>query len=104
MKTRKLILSIAVLFSCAILAHSQESIEKEVNAQVWKPFVKVWSSFDAEAFNKLHTEDVLRASQGGLKLGKEYHESNIVSFTKSIAKEVIKKAQVMHASMLCSKK
>lgn len=85
MKKLKLCIVLAALSINLTLA--QRTIEKEVNETLWKPFVESWSSFDAEAFNNLHTDDVLRASRGGLIIGKAYKERTTESFARSLERE-----------------
>lgn len=74
------------LFSFSFLLFSliaqEAEIQKEVDEQVWKPFVKAYSSFDATTFNSLHSEDVIRANAWGVRVGKAYLESNIKNFQK----------------------
>ncbi len=75
MKTQRLtVLSLALLFTVHLSA--QEAIEKQVNKQVWKPFVKSMAESDFKTYNDLHTDDVLRISERGIKIGKEYKDSN----------------------------
>jgi ketosteroid isomerase-like protein len=46
------------------LAFSQTgSLEKEINEQVWKPFIKAFNSGDNEAFSAVHSKDVIRVIQ-----------------------------------------
>lgn len=79
---KKLSIAIVLLFIGLQLATAQEAIEKEVNETVWKPFIESWSTYDAVAFNNLHTDDVLRASGRGLRVGSEYKEINTRMFER----------------------
>jgi ketosteroid isomerase-like protein len=46
------------------LAFSQtDSLQKEINEQVWKPFIKAFNSGDNEAFSAVHSKDVIRVIQ-----------------------------------------
>ena len=72
-----------------IAAHSAFSqaarnteIENEVNEQLWKPFKKAWEQRNAKAFNNLHTDDVLRVSKWGVRLGNEYKDQITESYKK----------------------
>ena len=78
----KYLYSISMLLACIFSTLAQSEIEGEVNAQVWGPFVESWTKADADAFNALHTDDVLRVSAGGLRLGPEYKERNTASFER----------------------
>ncbi|GAB5523013.1 MAG: hypothetical protein Roseis2KO_08850 [Roseivirga sp.] len=84
---KKLNLCGTLLLLSINLTFAQAAIEKEVNETLWKPFTESWSGFDAEAFNNLHTDDVLRASQNGLTLGKAYKDRNVQSFAASTARK-----------------
>lgn len=84
---KKLNLCIVMLALMANLGLAQKAIEKEVNETLWKPFVESWSAFDAEKFNGLHTDDVLRANSNGLTLGKAYKKRMVQSFAGSIARK-----------------
>ncbi len=59
---------VAVIFinflSCYSVAFSQnDSLQKEINTQVWKPFIKAFNSDDDEAFRAVHSKDVIRVMQ-----------------------------------------
>lgn len=81
---KKLKLCIVLVILSINLVMAQEAVEKEVNQTLWKPFVESWSSFDAKTFNNLHTDDVLRASRGGLTIGKAYKDRTTQSFARSL--------------------
>jgi len=79
-----------ILLQSAGLAFSQsnvnnEAIERKVNEQVWKPFKEAFDSRNWKKFNNLHTDDVLRVSKWGIKLGSEYKESVVRSYSKKDA-------------------
>ena len=84
---KKLKLCMVLVILSINLTWAQDAIEKEVNETLWKTFVESWSSFDAEAFNNLHTDDVLRASGNWLTVGKAYKDRNTQSFASSKAKK-----------------
>lgn len=58
-----------VLWICLILvfansAFSQTgSLQKEINEQVWKPFINAFNNNDNEAFSAVHSKEVIRVSQ-----------------------------------------
>ncbi|MEM9920511.1 MAG: nuclear transport factor 2 family protein [Bacteroidota bacterium] len=73
------------LFVLCLLGHlpiysqipADPSTEQQVNKQLWKPFKKAYESRDWEAFNALHTDDVLRINRwSGIRQGAAYKESN----------------------------
>jgi len=51
------------------------SIE-EVNDQIWKVFKQSYEQRDFVAYNNLHTDDVLRVTDGGLLIGEAYKNSH----------------------------
>lgn len=83
---RSTIISLLVLF---ILHsnHAQVSISKKpteaiINETVWKPFKKAYEARDWEAFNALHTDNILRVHDGGIQQGLEYKNSIRKSYQK----------------------
>jgi len=65
---------IIILLLTPIFGNSQ-SIQSEINEQVWKTFIKAYSTNDAELFNSIHSDDVLRVSSRGIRKGDEYKKS-----------------------------
>lgn len=49
-------------------------IEKQVNEELWKQFKKAYESRDAKLFNSLHTDDVMRITPNGIRIGNEYKD------------------------------
>ncbi len=83
----KRILLTIIILSYGSIALSQAErnpeIEKEVNEQLWGPFKKAWETRNAQDFNDLHTDDVLRVSKwGGVKIGSEYKDRIVESYKK----------------------
>ena len=75
---KKINLSVIAIFLCiGHISTAQETIEKEVDEQVWKPFVESWTNSDSKTFNELHTDDVLRANPWGVVLGEKFKKKNI---------------------------
>ena len=73
------ILFLILLISSNLLYAQNDSgnkaIEAEVNEQLWKPFKKAFADRDWKQFNDLHTDDVLRVTVRGIRIGSEYKES-----------------------------
>jgi ketosteroid isomerase-like protein len=42
-----------------------DSLQKQINDQVWKPFIKSFNSGDEEGFKAVHSRDVIRVMQDG---------------------------------------
>lgn len=79
MKTARLIILLLLISKISL---AQETIEKEVNQNLWKPWVEAWVNLDAKSFNALHTADVLRVSGNRLRKGESYHEMNRQNFER----------------------
>jgi ketosteroid isomerase-like protein len=44
-------------------AFAQAGPQKEINDQVWKPFIKTFNEYDSKGFLDLHSKDVVRSSR-----------------------------------------
>ena len=67
-----------------LMAQNRETIIREIDEQVWKPFVKSWEAFDAKTFNNLHTNDVLRVNKRGIKIGNQYKDGILAAFGQAL--------------------
>jgi len=73
-------------FSFISLLQAQETdtvAQQEINQLIWKPFMESYNKLDAEAFNQLHADDVLRAGGWAIWQGEEYKERNKKSFART---------------------
>lgn len=67
----------------SFLTNAQDAetlIHDEINEKVWKPFCESYASLNAEIFNGLHTDDVIRATPWGIRVGEEYKNRNVERF------------------------
>lgn len=71
------IVSILLLLVGIGLNHAQDhdSIEDQVNKDIWQHFKRSYEARDWQTFNALHTDDVLRAHDRGIELGQEYKDA-----------------------------
>ncbi|MGB0524702.1 MAG: YybH family protein [Flammeovirgaceae bacterium] len=80
-------------FVLAATSQAQEKnkldFSKQVDKQVWKPFKKAYAARNAEQFNALHTDDVLRITKSGIRKGDEYKENNLKWFNTRTEKRTI---------------
>jgi ketosteroid isomerase-like protein len=61
--------SIVLLLACCIPAFSQpDSLQKQINEQVWKPFIKAINSGDNDALSEVHSKEVARVMQDDGKI------------------------------------
>lgn len=65
-------IAIALLLITAngLLAQTQpsENIQREINEQVWKPFIQYFNARDQENFAQVHSKDVARVQQDGNRI------------------------------------
>jgi len=52
----------AFLLSLSINLQAQ-TVQKEINEQVWKPFIASYGSLDTDGFMAVHSKDVIRAAR-----------------------------------------
>ena len=52
-----------VLLSFQFTSAQSDSLQKQINEQVWKPFISSFNSGDDEGFKAVHSKDVIRVSQ-----------------------------------------
>ena len=72
-----LFLLLLLLFTAGIEAQhkTDPAISAEIDEQVWNPFRTAYNSYDGATYNNLHTDDVLRVTSWGIKLGEVYKKS-----------------------------
>lgn len=83
---RHLFFVLFILLSSSYSAQSETQnteTSDEVNRTLWRSFKLAYDSKDAKAFNALHTDDVMRVSPWGIKIGDEYKKSNESAFSMS---------------------
>jgi hypothetical protein len=51
------------LVMCQLAFAQTGSLQKEINDQVWKPFIKSFNDRDDDAFKAVHSKDVIRVMQ-----------------------------------------
>jgi ketosteroid isomerase-like protein len=81
-KFSRLLLLIFILNSSLYGQELEKNYELEINQQVWKPFKQSYQTYNAEVFNNLHTDDVLRINGRGITLGPDYKASIITGFQR----------------------
>jgi ketosteroid isomerase-like protein len=60
---RKFLLIVLFLLFEKICPCQTNNFQKEINEQVWKPFIKAFDNDDNEAFSAIHSKDVIRVIQ-----------------------------------------
>ncbi|MBT8262472.1 MAG: nuclear transport factor 2 family protein [Bacteroidia bacterium] len=70
------ILSMAIICLCfQFSVLGQENPTEEVNTQIWQAFKTAYEARNSEAFKAIHTKDVLRINDGGIKTADLYFKS-----------------------------
>ena len=52
-----------VVLSFQCISAQSDSLQKQINEQVWKPFISSFNSGNDEGFKAVHSKDVIRVSQ-----------------------------------------
>jgi len=76
--------SFLVLLTTSLLLKSQcgyaqsDSLQQQINDQVWKPFIQTYNNMDAEGFMAVHSKDMSRVLQDDKRITNytQYYESN----------------------------
>ncbi|MEM7484349.1 MAG: hypothetical protein AAF348_04000 [Bacteroidota bacterium] len=83
---RKLILILFVF--TAFLGYSQtaeNTIQDEIDREVWKPFKTAFETLDGEALNAIYADEVLRVTPQGIDTENAFKSGNLKRFQKSKA-------------------
>ncbi len=56
---------------------------REIDQQVWKPFVQAFNTYDAKLYNSVHSDDIFRVYPGNIREGKAYKKHNVARFAKA---------------------
>jgi len=82
---KKIVCFIVLFLGAQVLCsqcQAENEIAKQIDEQIWTPFKEAYDSKDAEKFNSLHSEDVLRITKSGIRQGITYKSGNIRSFSR----------------------
>ena len=69
-----------VLFLLPLAGQTEIDHTEAIDEQVWEVFKKAYGKRNAELFNSIHSDDVLRISPHGLRIGEEYKGQIIRSY------------------------
>lgn len=82
---RKLILLFSFFALTSSLAQDAETIQKEIDKTLWKPFKNAFETIDALALNSLYANQVLRVTPNGIDTENKFKEANLKRFEKNMA-------------------
>src|SRR4030081_29601 len=71
MRLTRLVTAACVLFGFLASpsdAQTPENTQKEINDQVWKPFIQYFNAHDQEGFASVHSKDMMRVQQDGNRI------------------------------------
>jgi len=78
------IVVLPVLCSFQFAYSQSDSLQKQINEQVWKPFISTFNSGDDEGFKAVHSKDVIRVSQDSKQiLGYDQYFKKVPDSTKA---------------------
>lgn len=65
----KFLITLSFVLICTFNSNAQPgNSRKEINEQVWKPFIKSFADMDTDKFMSVHSKDVIRATQDDKRL------------------------------------
>lgn len=77
-----------------VLELTEEELLHELDTQIWLPFIESYNNMDADAFNKLHSDDMLRITNNGISSGIDYKRKIIERFNSNKSKGIIKQLEI----------
>lgn len=83
---KNLFLCFALLALTTSVLSQETNFQKEINDQVWRPFIKTYNAYDTEGFMAIHTKDVIRINRDGrsIRIGQEYSDGMLQSNNRSL--------------------
>ena len=80
------------------------SLQKEINEQVWKPFIKPFNNDDGEAFSAVHSKEVIRLLQDDNRVaGYDEYFQMVTDSAKAKWADWKKKHLIAFCAMYCIK-
>ena len=80
---KKIVLFLFLFFSIALKSQTNTDYLKEINRDIWQPFIEAYSTLNVEKYKSLQSEDFIRAEGNGKRLPtyKDYFNNVDVWFT-----------------------
>lgn len=82
---RNFILFLVLVTSGFLNGQSVTDIQKEIDAQVWKPFQEAFQNLDGQALNNTYADQVLRVTPGGIDTENAFKQGNLRRFAQNKA-------------------
>jgi ketosteroid isomerase-like protein len=64
----RIILTTISFFVLHALSAQSDSLQKQINEQVWKPFIKSFTEMDTDGFMAVHSKNMSRVEQDGKRI------------------------------------
>ncbi len=77
---RKFSLMILLFSITTMYAQDVQSIQKEIDQGLWKPFKKAFDTVDGFALNALYADEVLRVTPNGIDTENKFKNANLKRF------------------------
>lgn len=75
---------VVLLFSVTfIFAQDTQTIQQEINQNLWKPFKAAFETLDGPALNTLYAKQVLRVTPNGIDTENNFREGNLKRFDEN---------------------
>lgn len=75
---------IILLFSVTFgFTQDSQTIQKEINQNLWKPFKAAFETLDGPALNALYAKQVLRVTPNGIDTKNDFREANLKRFEEN---------------------
>ncbi len=71
---------VLLLYAQTGIATTPEQLQREIDQQLWKPFVAAYENMDGEAFNALYADQVLRVTPAGIDTRGAFKQQNLERF------------------------
>ncbi|MEM7104760.1 MAG: nuclear transport factor 2 family protein [Bacteroidota bacterium] len=70
-----LVFCISISSSCIGQDKADSLAISEIDTQVWDTFKAAYATSDGKLYNSIHTDDILRVTESGIRIGDEYKSS-----------------------------
>ena len=82
MKKLILLFTLALFTAVGTAQKKKQDFSKEIDQQLWKSFVQAYNSRDTDLYLSIHTDDIVRITQSGIRQGSVFQEGIKKSFAR----------------------
>ena len=80
---RNIFVFLALGLTVVVKAQSVESLHKEIDQTVWKPFKNAFETIDGKALNSIYADEVLRVTPNGIDTNNTFKSKNLERFIQN---------------------